>query len=142
MHGGLIMQPEHHSRALSLLKVPKDLRRSRVNGTGTCASVDYAQGNQHRKDCSVTLRLEERRASNCKTGVQATLRQLYAATEASMGSPLPSPAPSVSSPQVLGTTPRRFSTPNLDLPRFTLPASSTQRTIERHREEALQVSSR
>ena len=70
---------------------------------------------------------------------QATLRQLYAATEASMGSPLPSPAPSLGSPRAAGATPGRFSTPSLDLPRFHLPASSTQRSIERHREEALQV---
>ena len=70
---------------------------------------------------------------------QATLRQLYAATEASMGSPLPSPAPSLSSPHALGTTPGRFSTPHLELPQFSLPASSTQRSIEHHREGALQV---
>ena len=56
-----------------------------------------------------------------------------------MGSPLPSPAPSLSSPHASGATPGRFRTPDLDLPRFHLPASSTQRSIERHREEALQV---
>ena len=57
-----------------------------------------------------------------------------------MGSPLPSPTPSLGSPRAAGATPGRFSTPSLDLPRFHLPASSTQRSIERHREEALQVS--
>jgi len=70
---------------------------------------------------------------------QATLRQLYAATEASMGSPLPSPVPSHSSPHALGAAPGRFSTPSLDLPLFNLPTSSTQRSIERHRDEALEV---
>ena len=74
------------------------------------------------------------------SAVQATLRQLYAATEADMGSPLPSPLPSQSSP---GLSPQntlgRFRTPLLDLPQFKLPTSSTQKSIERHREEALQV---
>lgn len=61
-----------------------------------------------------------------------------------MGSPLPSPVPSHLSPglspHALGATPGHFGTPLLDLPAFQLPASSTQRSIERHREEALQVS--
>ncbi len=72
--------------------------------------------------------------------MQATLRQLYAATEADMGSPLPSPLPSQSSP---GLSPRhasgRITTPLLELPHFQLPTSSTHKSIERHREEALQV---
>ena len=84
--------------------------------------------------------IHNRDHASSRSAAQATLRQLYAATEASMGSPLPSPAPSLSSPKASGATPGRFCTPDLDLPRFHLPASSTQRSIERHREEALQVS--
>jgi len=56
-----------------------------------------------------------------------------------MGSPLPSPVPSHSSPHAQGAAPGRFSTPSLDLPLFNLPTSSTQRSIERHRDEALEV---